>query len=738
MSRNLKWKILSIILLILFFAWKAWPPKEKIDLGLDLQGGMHLVLKVETEKIPEEARSGAVDRALEIIRNRIDQFGVREPSIQKQGLDRIVVQLPGISERERERAISLIGKTALLEFKLVEADRSYNSAKLQQAIEGNVPEGCVVKFLDPEYFEEEKSLLLRKDVALAGENLVDAYVGRDEYGNPDVEFKLNRKGARIFARLTRENIHRRLAILLDGKVRSAPVIKTEIPAGNGTITGRFTYDEARDLAIALRAGALPCPLTIEEERTIGPSLGQDSIQKGIRAIIYGGIAVLCFMGVYYLVAGLIANFALCLNLLFILGTLSVLPQLIPNFKATLTLPGIAGILLTIGIAVDANVLIFERIREEFKVGKTIRFAISNGYKKAFLTILDANLTTLITALILFRFGTGPIRGFAVTLSIGILASMFTALVVTRCCFDLLCTRQSFTKIDMLRLVGDTKIDFIGKRKVAYLLSAVVIVVGLIAFALRGEKNFGIDFTGGTLQQFRFQRPVAADSLRGALGEIGLGESLIQHFGGGNEIIIRTDVDTHQEISQKFEEAFRDNKFELVRREKVGPAVGRDLRRKAFLALLYAMIGICLYITFRFKFKFAISAIVALFHDVLVTIGFFGLMGRELSLPVIAALLTIVGYSLNDTIVVFDRIREETKLMRKADFGTVVNTSINRTLSRTLLTSLTTLLVVMSLYIFGGEIINDFAFALLIGVVVGTYSSIFVASPILVDWHEKRG
>lgn len=732
MGRNLKWKVLSIVLIILFFAWKAWPPKEKIDLGLDLQGGMHLVLKVETEKIPEEQRSGAVDRALENVRNRIDRFGVRESSIQKQGLDRIIIQLPGITESER--VISEIGKTGLLEFKLVEADRSYNSTRLQQAIEGNVPEDCELNYLSSKYFEEEKALLLRKEVDLAGEYLVDAYVGRDEYGNPDVEFKLNRKGARIFARLTRDNIGRRLAILLDGEVQSAPVIKTEIPAGNGTITGKFDYDEARKLAIVLET-PLPCPLTIEEERTIGPSLGRDSIQKGIRAIIYGGIAVACFMGIYYLVAGLIANFALCLNLVFILGILSVLPQLVPNFRATLTLPGIAGILLTIGMAVDANVLIFERIREEFKVGKTIRFAISNGYKKAFLTILDANLTTLITALILFRFGTGPVRGFAVTLSIGILASMFTALVVTRCCFDLLCTRQGFTKIDMLRLIGEAKIDFIGKRKIAYALSVVMIVVGLTAFALRGEKNFGIDFTGGSLQQFRFQRPVAADSLRGALGEIGLGESLIQHFRGGDEIIIRSGIDTHQEIQQKFEEVFRDNRFELLRRENVGPAVGRDLRRKAVWALLYAMISILLYIGFRFEFRFAVSAIVALFHDVLVTVGLFSLTGRELSLPVIAALLTIVGYSLNDTIVVFDRIREETKLMRKADFKTVVNTSINRTLSRTLLTSLTTLLVVVALYLFGGEVINDFAFALLIGVVVGTYSSIFVASPILVDWHR---
>lgn len=728
MSRNLKWKIGLIIMVISFFAWNAWPPKEKINLGLDLEGGMHLVLKVDTSRLPKEARDDATDRALEIIRNRIDQFGVREPSVQKQGVDRIIVQLPGITERER--AISLIGRTALLEFKLVEADKVYNSTKLDAVVlQGNVPEDCELKRLDEKLFPEERFFLLCKKLALAGEHLTDAYVGRDEYGNPTVEFKLNRKGAQIFSRLTQDNIGRRLAIILDGKVRSAPVIKTKIPAGVGTITGRFTYEEARDTAIVLRAGALPCPLTIEEERTVGPTLGRDSIERGIRAIIYGGIGVLAFMLIYYLLAGLVANFALLLNLIIVLGALAY-------FKASLTLPGIAGILLTIGMAVDANVLIFERIREEFEAGKTIRSAIASGYQKAFLTILDSNLTTLITAIILFRFGTGPIRGFAVTLSIGIIASMFTALVVTRCIFDLLASHGRLNDIKMLRLIGTTKIDFIGKKKIAYLLSAAMIVLGLFIFFSRGERNFGIDFSGGTLQQFRFQRPVVADDVRAALSEINLGSSSIQHLGRGNEIIVRSGIGTHQEIQQKFNQAFGDNKLELLRMENVGPTVAKGLWKKAGLAFLFAMVSICGYITFRFGFKFSVCAVVALLHDILVTVGFFGYTGREISMPVIAALLTIVGYSLNDTIVVFDRIRESTKLMRKADYKTMVNTSINQTLSRTLLTSLTTLLVVVALYLFGGEVINDFAFTLLIGVLVGTYSSIFVASPILTDWQMR--
>ena len=720
MTKNLKWKVLLIIAVIALAIQLAYPPREKIDLGLDLQGGMHLVLEVDTSDLPDAAKKDAVDRALEIIRNRIDEFGVREPSIQRQGNYQIIVQLPGITERER--AIDLIGKTALLEFKLVSDDPQ----KLTEASSGNIPAGYELKYL------EDKPLLVQEEPSLTGDSMVDAEVKFDQSGfnQPMVGFQLDRKGGRKFARLSEENVGRRLAIMLDGVIQSAPVIKEKIPSGEGVISGRFSHDEASDLAIALRAGALPAPIKIVEERTVGPSLGRDSIEKGIRAIIYGGIAVILFMGIYYLLAGLIANFALCLNLAIILGALSY-------FNAALTLPGIAGIVLTIGMSVDANVLIFERIREEMDLGKTLRFAIAKGFKRAFLTILDANLTTLITALILFRFGTGPLRGFAVTLSVGILASMFTALFVSHVIFDILTLNRKFTRLKMLRLIGKTNINFIGKRKIAYVVSLAVIVCGLVAFVCRGEKNFSIDFQGGTLQQFRFERAVSVDDIRTTLKEIGLADSQIQSFGNNKDVLIRTGQQDAEDINQKFKQVFKDNPFELLRMEKVGPSIGRQLKNKAIGAILVALLGIYIYITVRFKFNFAVSAIVALFHDVLITIGVFALAGREISLPVIAALLTIVGYSLNDTIVVFDRIREDLKLMRKVDYKTVINTSINQTLSRTLLTSLTTFLVVVSLYIFGGEVINNFAFALLIGIIVGTYSSIFVASPLLLLWTKKR-
>ncbi len=720
MVKNLKWKALLVIAVVAWAIWMAYPPGEKVKLGLDLKGGMHLILKVDIDKVSEELRADATDRAIEIIRNRIDQFGVSEPLIQKQGKDHIVVQLPGVTDRER--ALRIIKQTAHLEFKLVSEDVN----KINAALEGNVPAGYELKYLD------DKPLLLEKRSSLTGDTLVDARVEWSTMQiNPYVSFTLNPQGGRRFARITRDNMGKRLAIVLDGKLISAPSIESEIRE-KGQITGRFSEDEAANLALVLRTGALPAPIRVEEERTVGAALGEDSIRKGVRSVIVGAIAVLAFMAVYYLLAGLIANFALSLNLVLILGVLSY-----PRLGATLTLPGIAGIVLTIGMAVDANVLIFERIREELRLGKTLRLAIPNGYQKAFLTILDANVTTLIAAFILFQFGTGPVKGFATTLTIGILASMFTALVVTRLILDALSLSKRMTGLAMLQFVRNPQIDFIGKRKITYFISLCLIIVGITSLSLRGRENLGIDFSGGTLAEFRFEKPVSADQIRQVLKEIDLGDSTIQEYKDKRDILIRTRADASDKIINKFKTDFSQNKFDILRVEKVGPAVGKDLTTKAIQALFFALIGICIYVSLRFEFRFAIAAIVALLHDVIISAGVLSLSGREFSVPVIAALLTVVGYSINDTIVVFDRIREDTRLMRKANYQEIINLSINQTLSRTLLTSLTTLLVVSALFFLGGAVINDFAFVLLVGIIVGTYSSIFVASPLLVDWHRRK-
>ena len=720
MNRSFKWKIPLIVVIAGFAFWKAYPLQEKINLGLDLQGGIHVVLKVDTSGLDEKAKKDAPERALEIISNRVNQFGVSEPVIHRQGVDEIVVQLPGVTDRER--ALELIGRTALLEFNLVSDDPQ----KLKDALDGKVVTGYELKELNKE------KLLVAKKAALTGEYLVDASVeySQQTFGQPYVSLEFDSKGAGAFDKITGDNVGRRLAIVLDGNVHSAPRINERISGGRAQISGSFSQEEANDLAIVLRAGALPAPIIIEEERTVGPSLGRDSIRKGVRSVLIGGIAVVAFMAAYYLFAGLVANFTLLLNLIIIMGALAY-------FKATLTLPGIAGIVLTIGMAVDANVLIFERIREELRLGKHLLSAITSGYKKAFLTILDSNLTTLITAIILFQFGTGPVKGFAMTLSIGILASMFTALVVTRVILELAASRFNMKSLPMLQLIKDPKIDFIGKRKIAYFLSLLLIIFGITSFFIKGQKNFGIDFTGGTIEQLRFEEPVDLAKMRSALFEIGLGDAPLQQFGNNKEVIVRTYAEKPDMITDKLKEVFGNDSFEVLRIEKVGPLVGSALRHKAFLALIYSMIGICAYVSFRFHFKYAIAAILALLHDVLICVGAVSITGREFSLPVIAALLTIVGYSINDTIVVFDRIREDLKLMRKDDFKTVLNASINQTLSRTVITSLTTLLVVIALFLFGGNVINDFAFVLLVGIIVGTYSSIFVASPILMDWRDKR-
>jgi len=422
MGQYSKWLVLFIIGLIALSIWAIYPPGEKINLGLDLKGGMHVVLEADTSKLPPgETVEEAVNIALEIIRNRVDQFGVKEPTIARQGSNRIVVDLPGIEEPQR--AVELIGKTALLEFKLMDEKGDIN-----KALKGEVPPGDEIL-----YDSKGEPYLLKKEVLLSGRTIKDARVEIGQWGQPYVALELNAEGADKFAQITGRHIGERLAIILDNVVKSAPVIRTRIPNGKAIIEGIPTLEEANELRIVLKSGALPVPFNIIQNTVVGPSLGRDSIRNGFWAGIIGLSVVIIFMAVYYKKSGLIADLALLLNLLFLLGALAAL-------KATLTLPGIAGIILTIGMSVDANVIIFERIKEELAGERAPRSAVDTGYKNALRTILDANITTLITALILFEFGTGPIKGFATTLSIGILASLFTAIVVTRVIFNLILIR----------------------------------------------------------------------------------------------------------------------------------------------------------------------------------------------------------------------------------------------------------------------------------------------------------
>ena len=601
MEKNLVTRIFVILGVSALCAYFAFPLNKRINLGLDLQGGMHLLMRVDTSKLQGAAKADAADRAIEVIRNRIDQFGVRETSIQRQGEDEIVVQLPGVTDRER--ALDVIGKTALLEFKTVSDDQE----KIKAAAAGKVPEGYEYLFS-----EEGGALLVQKEAVLTGESIKNAQVrfSQTEFNAPVVSLEFNAQGAEKFAKITAENVNKRLAIVLDGKVQSAPVIREAIPSGEAVISGSFDVQHAQDLSIVLRVGALPAPMYVEEERTVGPLLGQDSINKGVKACLLGLAFVIVTMGVYYMLPGLISDAALLINFLMIVGCLGLLPLLFPGVSATLTLPGIAGIALSLGMAIDANVLINERIREEMALGKTLRMAVTQGYDHAFTAIFDSHITNLIASFFLFQFGTGPIRGFAVTLTIGIITSLFTSIVVTRTIFELLLHFKLIKNVSMLHLIKETKFDFIGKRKFFYALSLIAIISGLSVFISKGAKAYGIDFAGGQLEEYSFKNPVPIEQVRSVLKDMGLGDAVIQQFKENPRVVlIRTTEDKHAQLTAKLKSSFPTEDIQVLRIERVGPVAGKHLKGKAVGALIWSLVGILIYIFFRFKhFNFAVAGV----------------------------------------------------------------------------------------------------------------------------------
>ncbi len=575
-----------------------------------------------------------------------------------------------------------------------------------------------------------------------------------------VRMNMNSEGAAQWKKMTADNVGRQVAVVLDDQVYSAPRVNGEIAGGSTEISGNFSLQEAEDLANILKAGALPAPARIVEEAVVGPSLGQESIRNGLLSLLIGVALVLLFMILYYSKGGWVANLAVLLNLFFIMGVLS-------SLGATLTLPGMAGIVLTIGMAVDANVIIFERIREELAKGSGIRKAISDGYTKSYSAIIDANVTTLITAAILAYFGLGPVLGFATVLIIGIFSSLFTAILITRLYIE---WRQSKGK-EMTFSTGwsqgilkNTSYDFLGKRKKTYIMSGVIIALGLFMMGLKGFDQ-GVDFTGGRTYVVRFDQSVNTTQINDALKTTLEGNTLVRTFGGSNQVKITTsdmidsdDTTSGDQVEAKVFAAlesmlpagttfkqFKENS--LMSSQKVGPTIANDIKRGAFYATIFALLGIFLYILVRFrKWQYGIAAVLTLTHDTLIVLSIFSIFSGilpfslEINQAFIAAILTVIGYSLNDTVVVFDRIREYLGLYSKRDFKTVVNDAVNSTLSRTIVTSLTTLFVISILFVFGGEMIRGFSFALLIGVIVGTYSSIFIATPLVVDltlWENER-
>ncbi|MCF6289616.1 MAG: protein translocase subunit SecD [Desulfobacterales bacterium] len=857
MNRTIKWKIATLMVAIAFAGvilapslfpstpewWSKYLAPQGLRLGLDLQGGMHLVLKVDLDKALENTldlaasdlkeslaekgvsavrtksddprvvrltlpnidslntvrevikddfpnldievqteqgsfprvllsltseevayiHKNAVAQSLEIIRNRIDQFGVSEPVIIRQGEDEIVVQLPGI--KDPDRALDLIGQTAQLEFKLLAEDagvdpgalvrEAENSGqwrpgegrkKLNLVLQNRLPPGTEIYFekqVDPKTGQERKTpLLIKSQVLMTGDMVKNAQVRiGGNFNEPYTSLDFTGRGGRIFGQITEKNVGKRFAIILDEVVRSAPVIQEKILGGSAQITGNFTYEEANDLAIVLRVGALPAPVSIIQNLTVGASLGQDSIDRGLMSGLLGTALVMVFMVFYYRFSGLNANFALMLNILFLFAGLAAM-------GATLTLPGIAGIILTIGMAVDANVLIFERMREEFALGKSVKSGIEGGYDKAFWTIVDSQVTTLITALALFLFGTGPIKGFAVTLSLGVLFNLFTTLFGTRTVYDVLYAKRWLRPIKFVQVVGIPKIDYMRLKKITFTVSGIFVLIGLVAFIqiVRGKANLGVDFAGGSMIQYHADRSFELDKVRKALQAHGLGGVDLQQVVNENRLIVKLKKseavvgNLGDAISKALAAEIPGNDFIMESQSEIGASVSEALRDKALLAIAISLIGVICYLAVRFDLTFGFAAAIATFHDVLVVLGICWLLDIEITLLIVTALLTLAGYSLNDSVVVFDRIRENlnkaSKGLVKKDFAGIINLSVNEVLGRTMVTSLTTAFVLLALFLLGGTVIHDFSFALLVGILVGTYSSIFVASPLLSLWRKE--
>ncbi|MGI6457850.1 MAG: protein translocase subunit SecD [bacterium] len=757
--------------------------------GMDIQGGVHLVIEIDMEKFVdtleqqgmgseeiEYAKETVLFSASEIVENRVDQFGVAEAAIMRQEPNRIILEMPGFSDPQR--VADLVQAEAQLSFHLVQPDEqlailiedidTYATEDFQGLLmdtlpmpdaavvavdERNVPivQGILareeIKSLVPrdsilQWSEVQEAsqyinnthrylYLLKAKPEVTGAQLETAAVYFDPAtGKPQVSLSFNSDGAILFRRTTEQNIGRQLAVVMDERVFSAPRLNEVIPNGRAVITGIDGFEEARQIAVVLRAGALPAPLEIVESRVVGPSLGIDSVQQSVWAGIIGGIIVIIAVCVYYSVCGIVACLAMLMNLVLLVAGLAL-------FQATLTLPGIAGILLTIGMAIDANVLIYERMREEMqgKRTKSVPLILEKSYSRAFMTIFDSNLTTLITALVLFQFGTGPIKGFAVTLSLGIIISMFTAVFVTRVIFDVMEAKgwMKELRVGTYTAFANANYNFIGVGRKFAIASFVIGFIGFFALVFTWENHKGIDFSGGIEVLLHFEEPISVDDVRDGLATQGLAEATIQDvLGEENQILVRVAdniVANADELQAEVSEALPNYQFEILRSDSVSAKVGSELLWQAFYCLLFASLGILLYITARFEFRFAVASVLALFHDLLLTLSFLWIWGAEFNLPIVAALLTVLGYSLNDTIVVFDRIRENYTSAIK-NFPQVVNESINQTLSRTIITALSTMVILMMLFVFGGAVLRDFSLTLFMGIVIGTFSSIFVASPIL--------
>ena len=829
-----KWLVLALIAVVSFYVCN--PPKEKVRLGLDLNGGTSFTLGVDTEKLAQSIiaanpaitnQEGAVeaqiaktlegcdDRIIQVIRRRVDAMGTNEPVIQGMKNHRLLVQLPGADEKTRKEAKASLQNAAFLEFRLTHPKNDQLVAKLlskevcppgyKKSGSGyarldnwstlSQQPGYAAQFSRFETPDARYSFMLEDngdgtfspnfvarstEPRVTGEDLVSSQVERDPTsGGLSIGFRLSAEGGRKFSQLTRNyKAHgpknptdkgRQLAIILDDQLISAPVIQSEI-GSQGQITGRFDAKSAKKLSDELNAGALPAPMKILAETTVAPTVGEDAIHAGLVAAAMGFCLVAIFMFIYYWMAGLVADIALFLDIALLPTALVVVANVLGVFAhdpsmggggsmqlPVLTMPGIAGLVLSLGMAVDANVLIFERIREEFMAKKAAGEAIKLGYGRAFTAIFDSNLTTIITGVILFVVGTGPVRGFAITLTAGVVISMFTAVVVTRLVFDHCVDPSRMAPFKMMHFFKNPKFDFMKATKFTVGISFAIIAVSLAIFAVRFLNNkasvLSVDLTGGTSIVYNLKeeaKPSETD-IRACLNDFDNAAVIQFQSGvGSSTLLVKTGEtaetakgqalegkDVGAYVTKLLQEKFPQAEFKAASVDEVGSMVGADLKKSGTLAVLFSLIAILVYVGFRFQFGFGLGALVALAHDALISIGLFSLCGRQISLIVITAVLTIIGYSVNDTVVLFDRIREMLRHDKKLSFYDLCNAAVNACLSRTVITSVTTFFAVLALFAFGDGSIFDFALIMLFGVVAGTFSSVFIATPIMFWWYKGK-
>ncbi len=708
--------------------------KGSVKLGLDLNGGIAFTLEADPSALAKQAtindRQNKLAKAIEIIGNRINGLGMTEPVIRAVGDNRIEVQLPGVSTRDNPDVVKTLQKPARLDFRLV-----YQGSSAMTEPPPNVPPGYEIMSVEEEDRHTGRTNTLYYAVKaipeMSGENVKSAIATSDQFGGYQVHLNFNSAGAKQFSDVTTVNSGRLLGIVLDGKLYSAPRINEPITGGSAQITGHFSAREAQELANVLN-NPLDLPLVVRDQFEVGPTLAADAISNGVKASVLGAALVCGFMITYYMAGGLVSVITLVVNVLVILGVMA-------NLGATLTLPGLAGIVLTIGMAVDANILIYERMREELAVGKSLSAAHAAGYDKALVTILDAHITQLVICGIMYAFGTGPIKGFGATLAIGVFSTLFSVLITGHLILDFLIEGGVLKKFPMLHVLNKVNVDWVKISKPAFIFSWSIVLIGLVFLFVRSDKALGIDFTGGDQVSLSYTQKVDVTQIRTAATAAGLTDinpSYQDQLGGGQSLLkVELPYGQTAKFTDTLQRQFPQAGFKQEGVQAIGPTIGKEIESNAALSVGLSLVAILIYIAFRFEFGFGMGAVVATVHDVLMTIGMFVLFGGQFNAPMVAAILAIIGYSVNDTVVVFDRIREELKLNPNGDLRTIINLAISRVFSRSIMTSFTVFLAALALFVAGGGVLRDLAFTFLIGIITGTFSSICIAAQVFYWWHK---